>query len=86
MLFFLLALLSLIGAFGDFVWHGIPYQMAMLILPGGEHLRVPARFLIFFDFSVAVLAAVGFNQAVFYLSERRRIRPTTLTPICGYSF
>ena len=73
--FFLLSLLSLLAAFGEQFSNGIPYQTVMMMLPGGSHLRVPARFLIFFDLSVCVLAAMGFNQVFYYLKERRRWRP-----------
>ncbi|MBN1866139.1 hypothetical protein JW916_02485 [Candidatus Sumerlaeota bacterium] len=76
--FSFLALASVLLAFGGYAVNGAPYQFAMLWYPGTQHLRVPARFLVFFDLSVAVLAAIGFNQVVFYLKERRRVRFSTL--------
>jgi hypothetical protein len=74
--FFLLSLLSLLAAFGNHVANGVPYKMMMMWYPDNEHIRVPARFLIFFIFSLVMLAAMGFNQVVHYLEERRRIRPS----------
>jgi hypothetical protein len=80
--FSILALLALVIAFGGYAGNGAPYQFIMMWFPGWEGFRVPARFLIFFHLSMSVLAAVGFNQAVYYLSERRRLRPSTLAPLC----
>jgi hypothetical protein len=80
--FTVLALVSLLIAFGDNVCNGLPYRFLMMLLPGGEGFRVPARFLFFVTLSLAVLAAIGFNQTVHYLSERRRLQEKTLKLIC----
>ncbi|HNY26322.1 MAG TPA: hypothetical protein PLA90_07710 [Candidatus Sumerlaeota bacterium] len=80
--FMVLTLVSLLIAFGDNVCNGLPYRFLMLLLPGGEGFRVPARFLFFSTLSLAVLAAIGFNQTLRYLSERRRIQDKTLKLIC----
>jgi hypothetical protein len=80
--FLFLVLFSLLMAFGSYVpISRPPYQLLLEWLPGGGHMRVPARFLVFFNFSLVVLAAVGFNQATLYLRERKRIPVTTLAPL-----
>ena len=80
--FFFLALLVVVLAAGSYVdISAPPYQLLVMCFPGGEHLRVPARFMILFNLSVVVLAAMGFNQVVFYLRERRRIPESTLAPL-----
>ncbi len=80
--FMVLTLVSLLIAFGENVCNGLPYRFLMMLLPGGEGFRVPARFLFFVTLSLAVLAAIGFNQTVHYLSERRRIQDKTVKLIC----
>jgi hypothetical protein len=80
--FAVLALVSLLIAFGENVCNGVPYRFLMMLLPGGEGFRVPARFLFFSTLSLAVLAAIGFNQTVRYLAERRRIQDKTLKLTC----
>jgi hypothetical protein len=77
--FLFLALLVLVLAAGSYVDIATPpYRLLVACFPGGEHLRVPARLMILFNLSVVVLAAMGFNQVVFYLRERRRIPESTL--------
>ena len=78
--FLLLAIVSILIASGSYS-NGFFYRLALFWHPGAEHTRVPARFMIFFVLSMAALAAVGFNQALFYLRERRRIRATTVAPL-----
>lgn len=80
--FLFLALLSLVLASGNYPPIQMPpYQMLVSLLPSGEHLRAPSRFLIFFILSTVVLAAMGFNQVVYYLRVRRRIKASTLGPL-----
>ncbi|MFP4379942.1 MAG: hypothetical protein ACLFUS_05500 [Candidatus Sumerlaeia bacterium] len=80
--FFFLALLVLLFAFGSYVpIKKPPYGLLMDWVPGGDHMRVPARFMIFFILSLAVLAGIGFNQLFFVLRERKRIPRTTLAPL-----
>ncbi|HBF33112.1 TPA: hypothetical protein DDW35_00985, partial [Candidatus Sumerlaeota bacterium] len=77
--FFFLMLFSLIMAVGSYIPITTPpYKMVVTWIPGGENLRVPARFLIFFCMSVVVLAAVGFNQVLYFLRERLRAPDSTL--------
>ncbi len=80
--FSVLALFSLLVSFGKYAGNGAPYQFLQSLFPGGEGMRVPARFLVFFLLSVSVLASLGFNQAIFYLFERRRIRSSTWVLTC----
>lgn len=82
--FLFLALLSLLMAFGKNVppFAVPPYRLLTLGLPTVEHMRVPARFLVFFNISLVVLAAVGFNQLIFFLKVRQRGPATAITPLC----
>lgn len=80
--FVVMALSSLILAFGNYAAHGLFYQFVMMWFPGEHGFRVPARFLIFFVVSTSVLAALGFNQMSHYLSERRRVSRLAVG-VCG---
>lgn len=52
----------------DTVLHGWLYRF----VPGFDKVRAPGRFLLFFDFSVAVLAGVGLNTLARPLARRDR--------------
>lgn len=80
--FVVMALLSLVLAFGRYAAHGLFYQFVMMWFPGEQGFRVPARFMIFFVVSMSVLAALGFNQVSHYLSERRRVARWAVS-VCG---
>jgi hypothetical protein len=80
--FVVMALLSLLMAFGRYAAHGLFYQFVMMWFPGEQGFRAPARFLMFFVVSMSVLAAFGFNQVTHFLSERRRV-PRIAVAVCG---
>jgi len=63
-----LAIISLLLAFGSHaILHGWLY-----LLPGFDRVRAPARFVYLFDFSVAILAALGLDVLLRPLDHRRR--------------
>ncbi|MGA9350519.1 MAG: YfhO family protein [Anaerolineae bacterium] len=66
--FLLLAIISLLLAFGGFaIPHGWLY-----LLPGFDKLRAPARFIYLLDFSLAALAALGLDALLRPLSHGMR--------------
>ena len=82
--FLFLGLISLLLAFGNRVpmFNTPPYSLISIFLPTVEHMRAPARFMVFFDISVVVLAAVGFNQFIFFMRVRQRGSATAIAPLC----
>lgn len=75
------AILSLLIALGSY----LPlYRLLYESLPGFDQMRVPARWVMVFDFALACLAAYGFDHALEHLTENRaRLRMQGLLLVLG---
>ena len=71
------AVLALWLAFGRYGWI---YQWIMLV-PGATALRAPARYIVLFQFALAGLAAIAFDDMVSLVARNERLRWRRLWPL-----